>query len=66
MYASTRSVKGMSPTLSLLRTALMASTAVISAAVWPFVRRCRPKSVEPERSTRKLTVSSRSSTKLFT
>jgi len=61
-----RSLNRISPILSWLRIAVMASRQVISAASSDFERAPEPKICEPETSTRKMTVSSRSSEKRFT
>ena len=60
-----RSLKLISPTLSAFCTAAMANRQVSSAASSDLVRDSEPKACEPETSTRKITVSSRSSAKLL-
>ena len=66
MNFSTTSLKKMTPTLSLFLRAEKARTAQSSAAVSRFSWRTVPKSPEPLTSTRRITVSSRSSSKTFT
>ena len=63
---SIRSLKMMSPTLSLFVIAENASTAQISTATSPFIRDCEPNSPEALTSTTSMRVSSRSSSNTLT